>query len=111
MCDFRGPPYGVKDLRTNEVILTGQCRAANGASTDYGDYPKKKDVTIPGMYHIAATGSYYSYFDGDDWWEDKSDWGPPSDKYWQDIGGIPPGYLRYEFLRTEENEQIQIHCC
>jgi hypothetical protein len=114
MCDFRGPPYGVQNLETGEVILTGQCKNANASHYIYPDSgPQLRDVTEPGMYHVAATGSYYAYFHGKDWWSDRNDWGPPSEKYWQDTEGIPPWYNKYIFLRTAENEcwRSPLHNC
>jgi len=110
MCDFRGPPHAVKEIATGTVTEVGEVKNAAGYSTNYNDgIQKKADITEPGMYEISATGSYYSYFDGENWWMSNADWGPPSEKYWQETGGVPSEYLKYEFLRTPENEQVQIH--
>jgi hypothetical protein len=56
MCDFRPPPSAIVDIRTNEC--TG--KPFNG--TLCGIYPKVGQP--PGFYYIAATGSFYIYFDG-----------------------------------------------
>jgi len=113
MCDFRGPPHAIRDLRTNEVIEVGNCKSATATNNGTLECPRQKDVIESGMYHISATGAYYSYFDGQEWWHGRGDYGPPSTKYWQDTDGVPPWFCRYEFLRTPENEcsQLEIHSC
>lgn len=70
MCDFGPPPYKAINKLTNEEINFDTVY-----NVWYGD---KNDITLPGLYHICATGSYYSYFDGLKWhevesWEDKSE--------------------------------------
>lgn len=95
MCDFRHPPDAVIDLQSKQKIPVNY----HGTKV-----PQEPQV---GIYYIVGTGSYYAYYDGSGWFNDRNDWGPPSKYYWQDTGGIPPKFNRYEFIFSESSEQAR----
>ncbi len=88
MCDFRGTPTGLYEFATGKEI----------PFQFQGVYSKESFKELPGIYHIPATGSFYSYFDGQQWWRNREDWGPPSKDYWPETGGIYPTFAKYVFL-------------
>lgn len=88
MCDFRSPPTKIIDIETGQSLEV----------PFRGNYNKETFKNEPGIYFVPASGSYYVYFDGNNVWKNRSDWGPPSSTYWLDTGGIHPSYCKYEFI-------------
>lgn len=100
MCDFRGEPHSIQNVETGEILTIDQCKRANGTDYDnpelYG--PKLSEITETGLYHVCATGAYYTFFDGDKWWGDFSWY--EDHEYWQDkMDQIPVSDRKYRFLR------------
>ena len=97
MCYFGPPPCKVVDVETGEAT----------------EYPNLGDWSLdkaeagelePGFYYVIGTGSYYTFYDGKQRWEDRNDWGKPSDKYWQETGGINPKFAKYSFEYQNDSE-------
>lgn len=61
-------PVEVFDIKNNESIKLTEIKHVNGTTHDLNGMTKKKDVTESGMYFVIATGSYYSYFNGEKWY-------------------------------------------
>jgi hypothetical protein len=71
MCDFGPAPKGIKEKSTGRIIMFDSCK--NAHLTDFRDDrfgPHMDEAKEEGMYHICATGAFYAYFDGQDWWKD-----------------------------------------
>lgn len=73
MCDFRR----IKSIRlkdTGELLLVDEvqhCTAVPGFPDS--DVPHVSQVSEPGLYHIAASGSYHAFYNGERWlyeWDD-----------------------------------------
>jgi hypothetical protein len=90
MCDFRNPPQFVENIKTSERL----------ACHFKGNYQGQKPQE-PGMYYILGSGSYYSYYDGRDWWQDRNGWGAPSKEYWLP-DGVHPSFNKYKFVFNED---------
>ena len=86
-------PYAIIDLKTGE-------RKEYNYLGQYSEDKRKAGELEIGFYAVYTTGSYYLFFDGKQCWNDGSDWGPPSTKYWQDTGGVHPDYAKYSFEYT-----------
>ncbi len=95
MCDFRGPPDFIINHATKEKVAVTYGGIING-----GDC---KDVRKEGMYYIATTGSYYAYFDGQQWWKDRNEWGPVTECSKELFGpeGMPEMFRKYGFMHTD----------
>jgi hypothetical protein len=90
VCYFGPPPYKVVEVETG--IATEYPNHGNWSS----DKAKAGELQ-PGFYYVCATGSYYTFFDGEKLWQDRNDWGPPSETHWQETGGYPSEYSKYSF--------------
>jgi hypothetical protein len=96
MCDFRNPPIAIEEVSTGQRIDF----IYNG-SIPVGD---TKSVNKQGVYYLAGSGSGYAYFDGQNWWNNRDDWGPISEtrwKYWPEHG-MPTHFTKYRFIFREE---------
>jgi hypothetical protein len=92
VCDFRGPPQFVENL------FTGKRESVPYRGVIHPDPDKRK--LIPGIYYVACTGSYYTYYDGEDFWQDRNEWGGITElsiQYWPPYG-VHPRYNRYRFI-------------
>lgn len=76
MCDFRPPPTGVLNKESGEIQPIKYCGgvAFKRKMCLYGT-KYYEDCTDIGCYSVAATGSYYTYFDGEDFFHNA---GPPN---------------------------------
>lgn len=65
---FTGPPpIAVFDVENGKTIKIDRISTTNGSSYDIAHTPKMKDITETGVYLVLASGSFYSYFDGEKW--------------------------------------------
>jgi len=87
MCDFRGPPIKIQNVQTGEILDVNY----------YGCYrnPLKHSLQ-PGMYHVPGSGSYYAYFDGENYWRDNDAWGKKNYEYWPE-DGMPKQFTQYRW--------------
>ena len=88
MCDFRGFPTEIIDLRTNDRFPAVDC-----GHLGWFDDPHNQ----VGVYLVGCTGCAYSYWDGQEWWHPQT----YSREYIMDQG---PEYERYDFVWPEKVE-------
>jgi len=76
MCDFRKSPYQVKNLETGDVVNIDHCYLASynkhiSICTHNNVIYNTNDPSYNiGVYRVCATGSFYSYYDGKNWYRD-----------------------------------------
>lgn len=78
MCDFREITkieiFG-KEINVNPICIK---------------WEQKDTIIVPGLYHLCATGSTYTYFDGNIWYSEKSN----------KLNGFIPAFIVTEYYQN-----------
>lgn len=89
MCDFRLAPGKILNKETSEVFDVAY----------HGRHEPHWPISLPGVYHVGATGCGYSYYDGQ-YWHSGYD-GPKYNFIFQETD--EQAYTRMGWLKTEYN--------